>query len=78
MSDRLIIERSANGQMGTSLPAMDVPEQALSDLIPDSYLRASEMRLPEVSEPEVIRHYVGCRRRIIMWTKTCILWAAVP
>jgi len=59
MNDKLIIERSTSGHMGTSLPELDVPEKALESLIPSKYLRSETPRLPEVSEPEIVRHYVG-------------------
>ncbi len=56
---QLIIEKSTAGHVATSIPALDVPEKALSDLIPSKYLRAEGPRLPEVSEPELVRHYIG-------------------
>ena len=59
MRAQLIIEKSNAGQMGTSLPELDVPVKKLSDLIPEKYLRSEYPRLPEVSEPELVRHYVG-------------------
>ncbi|NQV29977.1 MAG: aminomethyl-transferring glycine dehydrogenase subunit GcvPB [Candidatus Marinimicrobia bacterium] len=59
MRAQLIIEKSNSGQMGTSLPELDVPAKNLTDLIPEKYLRAENPRLPEVSEPELVRHYVG-------------------
>ncbi len=58
MQTKLIIERSTAGQVGTSLPELDVPEQILNTMLPERYLRARAPRLPEVSEPEVVRHYV--------------------
>jgi len=58
MKAKLIVEKSRTGQTGTSLPDLDVPEIALNELIPEKYLRSAEPRLPEVSEPEVVRHYV--------------------
>jgi len=58
MKSKLIIERTTPGQMGTSVPNLDVPEIPLNQLIPEKYLRVEAPRLPEVSEPEVVRHYV--------------------
>ncbi|MEA3286676.1 MAG: aminomethyl-transferring glycine dehydrogenase subunit GcvPB [Candidatus Marinimicrobia bacterium] len=58
MKTKLIIERSSPGQIGTSIPDLDVPELALDTLIPSKYLRSVAPNLPEVSEPEVVRHYV--------------------
>ena len=59
MSENLILNKSTAGHMGTSLPELDVPEQKLEELIPARYLRQDPPRLPEVSEPEIVRHYVG-------------------
>ncbi|MCF7827239.1 MAG: aminomethyl-transferring glycine dehydrogenase subunit GcvPB [Candidatus Marinimicrobia bacterium] len=56
---QLIIEKTTTGHMATSLPALDVPERDISDLIPPKYLRSAAPRLPEISEPELVRHYVG-------------------
>lgn len=58
MKTKLIVERSIAGHMGTSVPDLDVPEIELNKLIPGKYLRSDAPRLPEVSEPEVVRHYV--------------------
>ena len=59
MKTQLIIEKSTDGHLATSLPELDVPRQALNQLIPEKYLRTESPRLPEVSEPELVRHYVG-------------------
>ena len=52
--DKLIFELSASGKKAYCLPACDVEEQ--SDL-PEHLIRKSELVLPEVSEPEAVRHY---------------------
>lgn len=57
MYDKLIFEISKKGKRGVSLPALDVPEK--SDLIPQNMLRKGRIGLPEVSEPEVVRHFVN-------------------
>lgn len=54
----LIFEKSSEGRKGYSLPALDVPEQELSQLLPQSQIRQNKAALPQVSEGEVIRHYV--------------------
>jgi len=59
MSSKLIIEKSTSGHIGTSLPPCDVPERSMDELIPEKYLRQETPHLPEVSEPEIIRHFVG-------------------
>jgi len=57
MSERLIFQISSEGRKGYSLPACDVPEQPVDELIPARYLRKEPATLPEVSEPDVVRHY---------------------
>jgi glycine dehydrogenase subunit 2 len=57
-----IFERGAEGRTGVSLPALDVP-----DVDPGACLgplaRKTPAALPEVSEPEVVRHFV----RLSQW-----------
>lgn len=53
MSERLIYELSSPGRSGTQPPKLDVPPTAL----PTELLRA-ELPLPEVSEIDVVRHYL--------------------
>ncbi len=59
MKTQLIVEKSTRGHIATSLPNLDVPQVPLSDLVPEKYLRSDDPNLPEVSEPELVRHYVG-------------------
>jgi glycine dehydrogenase subunit 2 len=60
MSDsRVIFEKSVKGRMGIAMPTPDVPEVSLSDSIPPELLRETPANLPEVSEPQVVRHYVN-------------------
>lgn len=58
MSEPLIFEISKPGRKGYSLPSVDVPEKKLEELIPSRFLRQSPLQLPEVSENEVVRHFV--------------------
>ena len=44
-------------------PAMDVPDVDVSELLPERLRRAEPPRLPELSEPEIVRHYVGLSKR---------------
>ncbi|MEA3369460.1 MAG: aminomethyl-transferring glycine dehydrogenase subunit GcvPB [Candidatus Ratteibacteria bacterium] len=55
---KLIFEKGACGRNGISLPEMDVPFQGVGGLIPKNLLR-KELPLPELSEPEVVRHYTN-------------------
>lgn len=59
----LIFELSAEGRVGYSLPACDVPEAPLDELIPAKLRRQTPAALPEVYEVDVIRHYTALSRR---------------
>ena len=58
-----IFERSVEGRRAAVLPPLDVPETPLGDLIPSNLLRERPAELPEVSEPEIVRHYNRISRR---------------
>ncbi len=53
MTEPLIFEISRPGRCAASLPELDVPEARL----PQAFLR-NDLPLPEVSEPDLVRHYV--------------------
>jgi glycine dehydrogenase subunit 2 len=53
-----VFDRSRPGREAFSLPGLDVPEVDPADVVPAGLLREAAPRLPEVSEPELIRHYV--------------------
>ena len=55
--DKLIFELSRKGRQGYSLPDTDWAESTVS--IPDGLKRASMPALPEVSEPDTVRHYTN-------------------
>ena len=56
---QLLFDLSRPGRRGAVLPASDVPARNLSELIPAGQLAAAPPALPEVTEPDVIRHYVN-------------------
>jgi glycine dehydrogenase subunit 2 len=58
-----IYERSRPGRRAFVAPALDVPEHPLDELIPAELRRESPPRLPEVSEPEIVRHYNRLSKR---------------
>jgi glycine dehydrogenase subunit 2 len=58
-----IYQRSRAGRRAFVAPALDVPERPLDKLIPDRLRRQSPARLPEVSEPEIVRHYNRLSKR---------------
>ena len=55
----LIFDHSVPGRVGVSLPQSDVPVTEPSDVLPSHLIRKTPARLPEVSEPEVVRHYIS-------------------
>lgn len=55
--DKLIFELSREGRSGYSLP--EDRWDCHPDSLPDGLKRASALRLPQVSEPDVMRHYVN-------------------
>lgn len=54
---KTIFEHSTPGRKGYTLPKRDI-DIPLGDIIPQEYLRESDARLPEVSELDVMRHYI--------------------
>ncbi len=55
----LIFELSKPGLCGWQSPQCDVPRLALEELLPAEAISASPPPLPELSEPDVVRHYVN-------------------
>ncbi len=55
---RLTFDRSRPGRKGVLLPALDVPE---TEPLPERFLRR-DLGLPEMSQNEVIRYFVGLSR----------------
>jgi glycine dehydrogenase subunit 2 len=58
-----IFERSKPGRRAFVAPALDVPERPLDELLAPGLRRAQPPRLPEVSEPEIVRHYNRLSKR---------------
>ena len=56
---QLIFELSKSGRTGVSFPNCDVPESPVDELIPSSYLADEPPELPEVNEPDVVRHFTN-------------------
>ena len=56
-TEPLIFERSKAGRRGYQLPALDVPEKSLDDVIPAALRRDTIADEVEVSEVDVIRHF---------------------
>ncbi|MCT4594765.1 MAG: aminomethyl-transferring glycine dehydrogenase subunit GcvPB [Anaeromicrobium sp.] len=57
--DKLIFEISKPGRQAYKLPKNHVSQKDLSSIIPSEFLREEELKLPEVSELDVIRHFTN-------------------
>ena len=58
-----IFERSRAGRRAFTPPPLDVPERPLDELIGADLRRPEPARLPEVSEPEIVRHFNRLSKR---------------
>jgi glycine dehydrogenase subunit 2 len=58
-----IFEKGAKGRRAFTAPALDVPEADGEQLLPGALRRTEPPKLPEVSEPELVRHYVNLSKR---------------
>jgi glycine dehydrogenase subunit 2 len=56
---KLIFEKSRSGRRASTLPAYDVPEVD----VPEELARRQPPRLPELAEPEVVRHFSALATR---------------
>ena len=57
-NEALIFERSQTGREGFSLPALDVEETSLNEIIPREMQREDDLEgMPEVTEVDVVRHF---------------------
>ncbi len=59
LATRLLTDLSVPGRRGATFPASDVPDVPLEQMIPADRLESSPPALPEVCEPDVVRHYVN-------------------
>jgi glycine dehydrogenase subunit 2 len=60
---RTIFQKGAPGRRAFICPELDVPTVDSEQLLPERFRRVRPPRLPEVSEPEIVRHYVGISKR---------------
>jgi glycine dehydrogenase subunit 2 len=52
-----IFEEGRDGKRGYALPPLDVPEVDLAQVLGASFLRDAPPSIPDLSEPEVVRHF---------------------
>jgi glycine dehydrogenase subunit 2 len=63
-AERLIFERSSPGRRASSFPDGDgLPEVDLDQALPAGFRRTAPVRLPEVSERDLVRHYTRLAHR---------------
>ena len=63
MTQPTLFDISLPGKRGTRMPDCDVPERPLDELLGADALRAEPPALPEVTEPELARHYANLAQR---------------
>lgn len=60
---QLLFELSKSGLRGVVMPPCDVPARPVETLLPADALAASPPPLPELSEPDLVRHFVNLSAR---------------
>lgn len=58
-SSALVFELSQPGRRAATLPACDVPARSVAELLPAKDVADRPPPLPEVAEPEVVRHFTN-------------------
>ncbi len=56
---QLLFDLSKPGRRAARLPACDVPERPVEELLPSGAIAAAPPALPEVTEPQIVRHYIN-------------------
>jgi glycine dehydrogenase subunit 2 len=59
LATKPLFELAHPGRRGCTFPESDVPKRPIEALIPKSQLSATAPELPELAEPDVIRHFVN-------------------
>ncbi len=57
--EKLIFELGSEGRRASTFPACDVPEKRLDEMFPDDVVRGERIGLPEVSEGDLVRHFIA-------------------
>ena len=56
---QLLFDLSKTGRRAARLPACDVPERPLEEWLPAGAIAATSPALPEVTEPQIVRHFLN-------------------
>src|SRR5687767_14111151 len=56
---QLLFELSRPGRRAALLPKCDVPESPISELLPASAISSAPPPLPELAEPDLVRHFAN-------------------
>ena len=56
-ASKLLFELSRPQRRSAQLPACDVPETPIPELLPADTLAEQPLPLPELAEPDVVRHF---------------------
>lgn len=59
LATQLLFEFSEPGRRAARFPVCDVPETDLEEMIPSKHLAAAPGALPELTEPDVVRHFTN-------------------
>lgn len=59
LATQLIFDLSQPGRRAAFFPESDVPEIDTDSVIPEKFRSSKPVELPEVTEPDVVRHYVN-------------------
>ena len=59
LATKSLFELSKPGRRAALLPACDVPQKPLNELLPAGAVAATLPALPEVAEPDVVRHFTN-------------------
>ena len=61
--NQLLFEKSKSGKKGFFLPERRFPEKKFADSVPSHFQRKESAEFPELTEPELIRHFVNLSRK---------------
>lgn len=59
----LLFEIGKKGRLAVNIPECDVPEEEITTLIPQEFLRKNPAALPEISQLDLMRHYTELSQR---------------